>query len=74
MIAFQWVKNDDSDNKTYVDHISKHQNDNHLNNLRCVTPTENNRKKLSNKGIQYKYFDDIPDEAFIIDTYGTRNV
>lgn len=73
LIATQFIPNDDPNNKTQVDHINHDRSDYHIGNLRWVTPSENSFNKSSYKGVEYEYFDDIPDEAFMIDTYETRN-
>ena len=73
LIALQFISNDDPEHKTQVDHINHDRTDYHLNNLRWVTPSENYRNRSSHKGVEYEYFDDIPEEAFVIDTYETRN-
>ena len=73
LIALQFITNDDPENKTQVDHKNKHRDDNHIKNLRWVTPSENQQNKSSSKGVEYEYFDEIPEEAFMIDTYETQN-
>ena len=73
LIAEQFISNDDPEHKTQVDHINHNRSDYHLSNLRWVTPKQNNLNKSSLRGIQYEYFDDIPDESTVIDFYETRN-
>ncbi|KAK8853669.1 hypothetical protein M9Y10_017230 [Tritrichomonas musculus] len=73
LVAEQFIPNDDPEHKTQVDHINKNRSDYHLNNLRWVTPSENQRNKTSSKSVEYEYFDEIPEEAFMIDTYETKN-
>ena len=73
LVALQWIDNDDPINKVEVDHINKDRSDYHINNLRWVTAHENSLNKSSNKGVQYEYFDEIPDESIVVDTYETKN-
>ena len=73
LIAEQFIPNNDPEHKTQVDHINHDRSDYHLSNLRWVSASENLFNKSSFKGVEYEYFDDIPDEAFVIDAYETRN-
>ena len=73
VLATQWIENDDPEHKTQVDHINKHRDDNHIENLRWVTRSKNLENRSSCKGIVYEYFDDIPDESIVVDFYETRN-
>ena len=74
IIALQFIENDDPKHKTQVDHINHNKSDYHIENLRWVTPSENQLNRTGHKGnIKYEFVDDIPEEAFVIDTYETRN-
>lgn len=73
LIALQFIPNDDPEHKTDVDHRNKHRNDNHLENLRWVTPSKNCENKTSHYGVTYEFIDDIPDDAVLVDFYDTRN-
>ena len=72
LIALQFLPNDDPINKDVVDHINHDKTDNHLSNLRWVTSSTNNFNKSSNKGINYTFIDELPDDAIPIDYYNTR--
>ena len=72
LIALQFIPNDDPKCKTYVDHRNKIRTDNHISNLHWVTPRFNSFNKLSNAGIEYEYFDDIPDDSIVVDFYETQ--
>ena len=67
LVANQFLEN--PDNLPQVDHINHNRTDNRLENLRFVSPSENCRNKSSNKGVQYEFIDDIPDEAIVFDEY-----
>ena len=74
IIALQFIENDDPKHKIQVDHINHNKSDYHIENLRWVTPSENQLNRTGHKGnIKYEFVDDIPEEAFVIDTYETRN-
>lgn len=73
LIALQWIENDDPEHKKHVDHRNKIRTDNHISNLHWATPRFNCFNKLSNAGIEYEYFDEIPDESVPINFYETRN-
>ena len=72
LIGKQFIKNDDPINKTQIDHINRDKTDNHINNLRWVSNTENQYNLGSKKGIHYEYVDEIPDESIVVDTYGAH--
>ena len=60
LIALQFIENDDPDHKTEVDHINRNRADYHLDNLRWVTPSQNQFNRSSHKGVVYEYVDDLP--------------
>jgi hypothetical protein len=51
LLAIHFIPNDDPENKTQVDHIDRNKTNNSLDNLRWVTPIENNRNKDRKGGI-----------------------
>ena len=67
IIAKQFIPN--PDNLPEVDHINKDRADYHLENLRWVSSSENNKNAKSRNGIEYEFVDDIPDDAIVIDHY-----
>ena len=73
IIAMQFVENDDSETKTQVDHIDHDRTNNHINNLRWVSSKENNMNRSTYKGYEAEYFDEIDEDAIIVDTYNTHN-
>ena len=72
LIGLQFLPNPDPINYDVIDHINRDRTDNHLCNLRWCSSTDNSINKSSNKGIQYEFIDDIPDDAMVIDFYDTR--
>lgn len=71
LIAEQFIPNPDS--LPYIDHINHDRTDYHIENLRWVSASENNKNKSSHKGVEYRYVDTIPDESLVVDFYDTRN-
>ena len=70
IIAEQFIINDDPENKTQVDHKNHIRNDNHIDNLRWVSCSENNKNRTSLYNVIYEYVDKIDDEAIEITDYG----
>ena len=71
LIAIQWIPN--PDNLPEVDHINHIRDDNHLENLRWVTHSTNDKNRIiatANTNIKYEYFDKIDDDAIDISDYG----
>ena len=70
LIAEQFIPN--PDNLPQVDHINHDKKDNRKDNLRWCSASSNNLNRASNRGIQYEFVDDIPEDAIIVDFYNTR--
>ena len=70
LIGLQFINNDDPINKTEIDHINHQRDDYHIENLRWVSKSENNRNRTSNKGVQYTFVDDIDEDSIMITDYG----
>lgn len=73
IIAKQFISNDDPENKTQIDHINKDRTDYHIENLRWVSSSQNNRNVSSRNRVTYEFIDNIPDESIIITHYQTKN-
>ena len=73
LIGKQFIKNDDPTNKNQIDHINRDKTDNHINNLRWVSSSENQFNVGSKKGIQYEYVDSLPDGYITVDSYIMKN-
>ena len=72
LIALQFLKNDDPINNDIIDHINRNRTDNHLSNLRFCSSSDNNKNKSSNKGVNYEFVDDIPEDSMVVDFYNTK--
>lgn len=72
LIAKQFIPNDDPEHKSEVDHINHDKSDYHLNNLRWVSHSQNNRNRTSFNNKKCKYVDTISDDAIVVDYYDTR--
>ena len=72
IIAVQFIPNDEPLIKTDVDHINHNRSDYHLNNLRWVSPSQNQRNKSSYNNVEYEYIDyeDTPDDLVEVRDYG----
>ena len=69
LIAEQFIPNDDPEHKTQVDHINHIREDNHIENLRWCTASENvlNRGFYGNQ--KFEYIDKLPGKAIKIKKY-----
>ncbi|KAA6385941.1 MAG: hypothetical protein EZS28_018533 [Streblomastix strix] len=71
LVAEQFVTNDDSINKTQIDHKNGVKTDNSITNLRYVSPSDNQKNKSKhNADVIYEYVDEVPDDAITINDYG----
>ena len=70
VIALQFIHNPDPALNDVVDHINRIRNDNHIENLRWVSYSENNFNKSSNCGVVYQFVDTIPDDSIHVTDYG----
>ena len=74
LVAIQFIPNDEPLIKTEVDHINHDRSDYHLQNLRWVTPSQNQLNKSSYKGVDYEFidYDDEPDDLVQVNDYGVH--
>lgn len=69
IVALQFIPNDSPDTKSEVDHVNHDRTDNHIDNLRWVCKSQNNRNKSSHHGVEYEYVDELSDEAIVLTDY-----
>ena len=69
IIALQFIKNENPEINTVIDHIDKKKTNNHISNLRWVSQAENNRNKSTFNKYEYEYVENISDDCIIVDTY-----
>ena len=72
LVAKQFIINDDPEHKTQIDHINRNRADYRLENLRYVSPSENQKNKSSQLTVQYEFVDEISDEAIVVDEYNNN--
>lgn len=73
LIGLQFLPNPDPINFGVIDHINHDRTDNHLENLRWCSLSDNNINRSSNNRVRYEFIDDIPANATIIDYYIMKN-
>lgn len=69
IIATQWIENDSPETKTCIDHINHIRDDNHIENLRWATHSENDKNKTSYKNVKAVYLDELPANCIPIEIY-----
>jgi hypothetical protein len=67
IIAMQFIPN--PHNLTNIDHINHIKTDNRIENIRWISPRDNQRNKTSSRSIQYTYDATLPDEAIVVEDY-----
>ena len=73
LIAEQFIPN--PNNLPEADHIDKCRLNNHIENLRWVTQSQNQKNKTGhNNNVVYEYFDTLDDEAIEVIDYGKNHV
>lgn len=73
IVAEQFIPN--PDNLLYIDHINHVRTDNHIENLRWISKSENDKNRIKscvNTNIEYEYFDKIDDDAIEVNNYGVH--
>ncbi|CAL5988054.1 Conserved_hypothetical protein [Hexamita inflata] len=65
LVALSFIEN--PDNLPIVDHISRDNQDNRVENLRWVTNRVNLKNRKTSNNITYEYFDELPDEENCIE-------
>jgi hypothetical protein len=69
LIAFQWIPNDNPNVNIHIDHINRNKQDNRIENLRWVSPSENNLNRDKYTKQQAEYLDEMPDDVIQITNY-----
>ena len=71
VLAEQYIPNPNK--LPQVDHRNKHRDDNHVENLRWITKSDNDRNKTAYGGYEAIYVDELDGEAIEVDDYGSHS-
>ena len=69
LIALQWIDNEDPQNKTQVDHIDRNKLNNHVNNLRWVSHSENMRNRDYTPKRELEYIERLPENVIQVNDF-----
>ena len=69
LIALQFIKNDDPDTKTEIDHINRIKTDNRIENLRWVSHQENTNNRGKYIRRPNEYLDEFPEHTIEISEF-----
>lgn len=74
LVANQFVHNNDPTHKTEVDHIDHNRSNNHIENLRWCTRSENMINRTGCKGYVWEEVETLPDDAFELTEYSGHDI
>jgi len=69
LIAEQFIENDDPENKTEIDHINMIRDDNHIENLRWCSRSDNLKNKSIYNGFEAEYVDSVPNDTIEVNEF-----
>ena len=74
LVAKQFIPN--QNNYNCVDHINRDKTDNHIQNLRWCTNSDNSQNRSSTRGVEYEFinYDEAPRDLIIITDYGKNEL
>ena len=74
IIGLQFIPNEDPEHKTIIDHVDHNRANNHIDNLRWCSSSENNKNRASHRGRQFVFLDELPDTAESLDSYNGHDL
>ena len=73
IVALQFLENDDPEHKTEIDHRDHNRANNHIENLRWVSHSENQKNKAGCRN-KFIYHDELPETAESLDSYNGHDL
>ena len=73
IVAMEFCYNDDPEHKTEVDHLDRDKTNNHYENLRWVSHSENQKNKAPYKRQKIQYVDELPEDWVPFEHYNGRD-
>jgi hypothetical protein len=70
IIALQFIPN--PERLPFIDHIDRNRQNNHIQNLRWVSYSDNCKNRTGAKNVTYELIDELPRDCFVVGNYGNH--
>ena len=74
IIGQQFIENDEPETKTVIDHIDHNRANNHKDNLRWTTQSNNTKNRKACRSRQFVLLDELPESAEPLDSYNGHDI
>ena len=74
IIALQFIPNENPEINNVIDHIDRNKLNNHINNLRWCSQSDNLKNKTNYGSYNYEYVEELPEDAIKVDYYSNHEI